>query len=54
VRENDIIYIPPTFLGMLARMIERLLQPVAVAVQTVLGIANIRWAWDTAAGYYHF
>lgn len=48
VRENDIIYIPPTFLGMLARMIERLLMPVAVAVQTVLGVANIRWAWYTA------
>jgi hypothetical protein len=56
VRENDIIYIPPTLLGVLARMIERLLQPVALAVQTVLGLSQIRWAWytTTSPNYYQF
>ncbi len=50
VKENDIIYIPPTFLGMVARIIERLLSPVALAVQTVLGVARIRWAYEVASG----
>ncbi len=50
IRENDIIYFPPTFLGMLARILERALQPVNVAVQTMLGLANIRWGWDVATG----
>jgi protein involved in polysaccharide export with SLBB domain len=50
VRENDIIYMPPTFLGMIARILERILQPVNVAVQTMLGLANIRWGYDVATG----
>jgi protein involved in polysaccharide export with SLBB domain len=50
VRENDIIYMPPTFLGMVARILERILQPVNVAVQTMLGLANIRWGYDAATG----
>lgn len=48
VRQNDIIYIPPTFLGALARMLERLFAPLAVAVNAMLGIANVRWAYDVA------
>lgn len=50
IRENDIVYFPPTFLGMVARILERALQPVNVAVQTMLGLANIRWGWDFATG----
>ncbi len=50
IRENDIIYIPPTFLGMLARLLQRLLQPVNVAVQTMLGFAQIRASYDFATG----
>lgn len=50
IRENDILYFPPTFLGMVARILERALQPVNVAVQTMLGLANIRWGWDFATG----
>jgi protein involved in polysaccharide export with SLBB domain len=50
IRENDILYFPPTFLGMVARILERALQPVNVAVQTMLGLANIRMGWEVATG----
>jgi polysaccharide export outer membrane protein len=50
IRENDIIYIPPTFLGMVSRLLERILTPVSVAVQTILGFAQIRFGWDVASG----
>lgn len=50
IRENDILYFPPTFLGMVARILERALQPVNVAVQTMLGLANIRYGWEFATG----
>jgi hypothetical protein len=58
LRENDVVYIPPTFLGLLARILERILQPVALAVQTLLGIANVTSAYDYLRGdspyYYRF
>ncbi|MGE3175629.1 MAG: polysaccharide biosynthesis/export family protein [Planctomycetota bacterium] len=50
IRENDIIYIPPTFLGLIARILERALSPVRVAVQAMLGIAQIRSSYDVATG----
>lgn len=50
IRENDIIYMPPTFLGLVARILERVLQPVNVAVQTMLGLAGVRAGWDFATG----
>lgn len=50
VRENDIIYIPPTFLGLIARILERILAPVAIAVDAMLGIADVRAAYDYATG----
>ncbi len=50
IRENDIIYMPPTFLGLVARILERVLQPVQVAVQTMLGLAGVRAGWDFATG----
>lgn len=50
IREHDLIYVPPTFLGMLARLLQRILQPVAVAVQTVLGVAQIRTAYEVVSG----
>lgn len=50
LRENDIIYVPPTFLGMVARIVERLLSPVALAVQTMLGVARIRYSWEIVTG----
>ena len=50
VRERDILYVPPTFLGTIARLLQRLLEPVAAAVQTVLGVAQVRSAYDIATG----
>lgn len=50
IRENDIIYIPPTFLGLIARILERILAPVAIAVDAMLGIADVRAAYDYATG----
>lgn len=50
IRENDIIYIPPTFLGLIARILERALAPVALAVQAMFGVASIRSAYQVATG----
>ncbi|HEB54353.1 MAG TPA: hypothetical protein ENI87_13960 [bacterium] len=50
IRERDILYVPPTFLGMVARLLERLLQPVALAVRTMLGAAQITFAYDILTG----
>jgi protein involved in polysaccharide export with SLBB domain len=50
IRERDILYVPPTFLGMLARLLQRLLEPVGLAVQTMLGAAQIRQSYDILTG----
>jgi protein involved in polysaccharide export with SLBB domain len=50
VREHDILYVPPTFLGLIARFFQRLLQPVALAVRTMLGAAQITQAYDILSG----
>lgn len=50
LRENDILYVPPTFLGMFARLLERILAPVNVSVQTMLGLANLRVGYNVATG----
>jgi protein involved in polysaccharide export with SLBB domain len=59
LRENDIIYIPPTFLGLIARILERAFAPIAVAVDAMFGVANLRGAFDYVTGrsdvfYYRF
>lgn len=50
IRERDILYVPPTFLGMIARLLQRVLEPVAVAVNTMLGVAQIRTSYEVATG----
>jgi protein involved in polysaccharide export with SLBB domain len=50
LRENDIIYVPPTFFGALARFIEKLLQPIAVTVQALFGVAHLRQTYDILRG----
>ena len=40
--DNDIIYVPPTFFGSVARFVEKLLQPLGVAVQALFGLATIQ------------
>lgn len=50
VRENDIIYIPPTFLGLVARILERILAPLNLAVRSLLGLAQIQQSYDLLTG----
>jgi protein involved in polysaccharide export with SLBB domain len=50
IRERDIILVPPTFLGLLARLLQRFLEPIGLAVQTVLGIAQAQFAYDVIRG----
>jgi len=46
VREDDIIYIPPTFLGSLTRFVERLVYPFQSLFGTAFQIAQLKWAYD--------
>ena len=50
VRENDIIYVPPTFLGLIARILERALTPVSLAVRSLLGIAQVQQSYEIISG----
>jgi len=40
LRENDIIYVPPTFFGSISRFLQKLVEPLAVVVQ-----ALFQWAY---------
>ncbi len=46
IDDNDIIYIPPTFLGHIARFVEKLLQPIGAVVRASLGFATFRQTYD--------
>ncbi|MBL8737197.1 MAG: polysaccharide biosynthesis/export family protein [Planctomycetes bacterium] len=50
LRERDAIHVPPTVLGMLARVLERLLDPVALAVRTAIGAAQVQVSYDVLSG----
>ena len=50
LKEHDIIYVPPTFLGLIARILERLMAPIGLAVQSLLGIARAQSAYDFVTG----
>jgi protein involved in polysaccharide export with SLBB domain len=50
IEENDFIYIPPTWIGGFSRFIEKLLQPIGVAVQSLLGLATIKASYDLLRG----
>lgn len=50
MRENDIVYVPPTFLGLIARLLQRLLEPVGLAVRTMLGAAQIKSSYEVVTG----
>lgn len=50
MHENDLIYVPPTFLGLIARLLQRVLEPVGLAVRTMLGMAQIRSSYDVVTG----
>ena len=48
LQDNDIIYVPPTFLGHIARFLEKLLAPLAVVVNAMFGVAFVRGAYSFA------
>lgn len=50
IREHDIIYIPPTFLGLIGRLLQRLTEPVGLAVRTLFGISQIRTSYEVVTG----
>ena len=50
IEEHDILYVQPTVLGMVARLLERVLQPVALAMRTMLGAAQVTFAYDVLTG----
>jgi hypothetical protein len=50
MREHDILYVPPTLLGVFGRLLQRVTEPIGLAVRTMFGIAQVRTAADVAAG----
>ena len=42
LQDNDIIYLPPTLIGVITRFIEKLLQPLNVIVNGLFGLARAR------------
>jgi len=50
LQDNDILYVPPTFWGMLTRFLEKLLEPLAILTRTLWGISSIRYSYDTIFG----
>jgi protein involved in polysaccharide export with SLBB domain len=46
IDDNDIIYIPPTFLGHIARFLEKLLLPITVTVRAAFGFASFYGTYD--------
>jgi protein involved in polysaccharide export with SLBB domain len=46
IQDNDIIYVPPTFFGHISRFLEKLLQPIGVAVNALFSVASIRSSYD--------
>ena len=50
IQDNDIIYIPPTVLGMLTRFIQKLLTPIQLTARTLFSITTAEFAYDRAFG----
>lgn len=50
LRERDFVYIPPTFLGLLARLLERMFEPVGLAVRTLTGAAQAQASYQILTG----
>lgn len=50
LEHNDIIYVPPTFFGHIARLVEKLLEPLNVAVRTLFGAAAVRSSYEVLTG----
>lgn len=46
LQDNDIIYVPPTFIGHLTRFVEKLLLPLSAGVNALFGLARAEAAYD--------
>lgn len=46
IDHNDIVYIPPTFLGHIARFMEKLVQPIGAVTRAAFGVAGFRATYD--------
>ncbi|MFO1052099.1 MAG: polysaccharide biosynthesis/export family protein [Planctomycetota bacterium] len=46
IDHNDIIYIPPTFFGHIARFMEKLVQPIGAVTRAAFGLAGFRSTYD--------
>lgn len=46
LQENDILYVPATFFGTVARFMAKLLQPLGLMVNAVFGFASVRSAYE--------
>lgn len=45
IKEDDIIYVPPTFLGTLGNFLARLVYPFQSLIQTLFGVASLGWSY---------
>ncbi|MEZ5989672.1 MAG: hypothetical protein R3F30_11205 [Planctomycetota bacterium] len=50
LRENDIVYVPPTLLGQLSLFLKRLLQPITVVIDSLFRFNTLRWNWEYLTG----
>ena len=49
LRDRDIVYVPPTFVGHVARFLQRVLEPFALVLQTLFQVAATRATVQTLA-----
>lgn len=54
IKENDIIYIPPTFFGSVSRFIERLASPLTTLVAATFQASSIRYQYRVLTGQQDF
>jgi len=45
LQDNDILFVPPTFIGLLTRFIEKLLAPLNAVVGGLFGLASAKWSY---------
>ncbi len=50
IKENDIIYVPPTFFGSISRFIERLTAPLTTLVAATFQASSIRYQYQVLRG----
>lgn len=49
IDHNDIVYLPPTFLGHISRFMEKLVQPLGAVTRAAFGVAGFRATYDYLA-----